>query len=155
MLTLQLKTTRIILINNLNNLIQQLARQSTPCRAQGISCKCHLVYKSPNLFRGFFHVLCDKLDKLVRQCQAVNSHLQIYESSAIDFYTGTNQVLMSENPVSQRFLEIVLEGLKKVFHCYYKLKMLFYLLYLFIYLYDKMYQKEHFQFKKVSMPELF
>ena len=67
--------------------------------------RCHQVYKSPNLFRGFFHVLCDKLDKLVRQCQAVNSHLQIYESSAIDFYTGTNQVLMSDNPVSQCFLE--------------------------------------------------
>ena len=50
MLTLQLKTTRIILINNLNNLIQQLARQSTPCRAQGISCNCHQVYKS--LFLG-------------------------------------------------------------------------------------------------------
>ena len=33
-LTLQLKTTRIILINNINNLFQQLARQSTPCRAQ-------------------------------------------------------------------------------------------------------------------------
>ena len=34
MLTLQLKTTRIILINNLNNLIQQLARQSkTPQKA--------------------------------------------------------------------------------------------------------------------------
>ena len=89
MLTLQLKTTRIILINNLNNLIQQLARQSTPCRAQGISCKCHQVYKSPNLFRGFFHVLCDKLDKLVRECQAVESHFYINESSAIDFYTGT------------------------------------------------------------------
>ena len=82
----------------------------------------HQVYKSPNLFRGFFHVLCDKLDKLVRQCQAVNSHLQIYESSAIDFYTGTNQVLMSENPVSQCFLEIFLEGLKKVFHSYHKFK---------------------------------
>jgi hypothetical protein len=25
---------------------QQLARQSTPCRAQGISCKCQQVYKS-------------------------------------------------------------------------------------------------------------
>ena len=49
MLTLQLKTTRIILINNLNNLIQQLARQSTPCRAQGISSKCHQVYKSQKL----------------------------------------------------------------------------------------------------------
>ena len=155
MLTLQLKTTRIILINNLNNLIQQLARQSTPCRAQGISCKCHQVYKSPYLFRGLFKLLYEKFDKLVRECQAVNSHLQICESSAIDFYTGTNQVLMSENPVSQCFLEIFLEGLKKVFHCYYKLKMIFYLLYLFIYLYDKIYQKEHFQFKKVSMPELF
>ena len=33
-LTLKLKTTRIILINNINNLFQQLARQSTPCRAQ-------------------------------------------------------------------------------------------------------------------------
>ena len=44
---------------------------------------------SKNLFRGLFHVLCDELDKLVRQCQAVNSHLQICESSAIDFYTGT------------------------------------------------------------------
>ena len=33
--------------------------------------------------------------------------------------------------------------------------MTFYLLYLFIYLYYKMYQKEHFQFKKVSMLELF
>ena len=73
----------------------------------------------------------------------------------IGAYTGSYQILMSDNPESQRFLEIFLEGLKKVFHCYYKLKMLFYLLYLFIYLYDKMYQKEHFQFKKVSMPELF
>ena len=27
--------------------------------------------KSSNLFRGFFHVLRDKLDKLVRQCQAI------------------------------------------------------------------------------------
>ena len=34
-MTLQLKTTRIILINNINNFFQQLARQSTPCRAQG------------------------------------------------------------------------------------------------------------------------
>ena len=54
------------------------------------------VYKlTPNLFKaigvtkyinpkihseGSFHVLYDKLDKLVRQCQAVNSHLQICES---------------------------------------------------------------------------
>ena len=89
---------------------------------------CHL---SDLLFRGLFKLLYEKLDKLVRQCQAVNSHLQICESSAIDCYTGTNQVLMSENPVSQCFLEIFLEGLKKVFHCYYKLKMIFYLLYLF------------------------
>ena len=104
---------------------------------------CHLI---DLLFRGLFKLLYEKLDKLVRQCQAVNSHLQICESSAIDCYTGTNQVLMSENPVSQCFLEIFLEGLKKVVHCYYKLKMIFYLLYLFIYLYDKMYQKERFQF---------
>ena len=116
MLTLQLKTTRIILINNL---IQQLARQSTPCRAQGISCKCHQVYKSPNLFRGFFHILCDELDKLARQRQAVNSHLQICESCTIDCYTGTNRVLMSDNPESQRALEIFLEWLKKLFHSYY------------------------------------
>ena len=34
-MTVQLKTTRIILINNINNFFQQLARQSTPCRAQG------------------------------------------------------------------------------------------------------------------------
>ena len=33
--------------------------------------------------------------------------------------------------------------------------MTFYLLYLFIYLYDKMYQKERFQFKKAPMLELF
>ena len=120
MLTLQLKTTRIILINNLNNLIQQLARQSTPCRAQGISCKYHQVYKSPYLFRSLFQVLCDELDKLARQCQAVNSHLQISESCTIDFYTGTNQVLMSDNPESQRFLEIFLDGIEQIFHCYYK-----------------------------------
>ena len=82
----------------------------------------HQVYKSPNLFRGFFHVLCDELDKLVRQCQAVNSHLQICESCTIDFYTGTNQVLMSDNPESQRFLEIFLEWLKKLFHCFQKFK---------------------------------
>ena len=82
----------------------------------------HQVYKSSNLFRGLFHVLCDKLDKLVRQCQAVNSHLQISESCTIDFYAGTNQVLMSENPVSQCFLESVLEELKKVFHSYHKFK---------------------------------
>jgi hypothetical protein len=63
-------------------------------------------YINPQIYsEGFFHVLCDELDKLVRQCQAVNSHLQICESSAIDFYTGTNQVLMSDNPESQRFLE--------------------------------------------------
>lgn len=62
---------------------------------------------------------------------------------------------MCENPESQCFLESVLEELKKVFHCYYKLKMIFYLLYLFIFLYTKMYQKEHFQFKKVIMLELF
>ena len=31
-LTLQLKTTRIILINNINNLFQQLSRQSTSWR---------------------------------------------------------------------------------------------------------------------------
>ena len=43
---LQYKTTTIIYINNINNLYQQLARQSTPCRAQGISCKCQQVYKS-------------------------------------------------------------------------------------------------------------
>ena len=30
----------------LNQQHQQLARQSTPCRAQGISCKCQQVYKS-------------------------------------------------------------------------------------------------------------
>ena len=58
---------------------------------------------------GFFHVLCDELDKLVRQCQAIQSHLQIGESSAIDLYTSTNQVLMSDNPESQRALEIFLE----------------------------------------------
>ena len=58
---------------------------------------------------GFFHVLRNELDKLVRQCQAVNSHLQICESSAIDLYTSTNQVLMSDNPESQRTLEIFLE----------------------------------------------
>ena len=58
---------------------------------------------------GSFHVLCDKLDKLARQRQAVNSHLQICESCTIDFYTGTNQVLMSDNPKSQRFLEIFLD----------------------------------------------
>ena len=58
---------------------------------------------------GFFHVLRNELDKLVRQCQAVNSHLQICESSAIDLYTSTNQVLMSDNPKSQRTLEIFLE----------------------------------------------
>ena len=54
MLTLKLKTTRIILINNINNLFQQLARQSTPCRAQGISCKCQQVYKSQkiNIFKA-------------------------------------------------------------------------------------------------------
>jgi hypothetical protein len=62
-----------------------------------------------NLFRAFFNVLYDKLDELVWQCQAVNSHLQICESCTIDCYTGTNQVLMSDNPESQRFLEIFLE----------------------------------------------
>ena len=34
--------------NYLNQQHQQLARQSTPCRAQGISCKCQQVYKSQN-----------------------------------------------------------------------------------------------------------
>ena len=62
-----------------------------------------------DLFRGLFHVLCDKLDKLVGQCQAVESHLQICESCTIDFYTGINQVQMSDNPKSQCFLEIFLE----------------------------------------------
>ena len=88
---------------------------------------------SDNLFRFLFNVLYDKLDELARQCQAVNSHLQICESSAIDAYTGSDQILMSENPVSQRFLEIVLEGLKKLYHCYYKLKMTFYLICLYTY----------------------
>ena len=62
-----------------------------------------------DLFRGLFKLLYEKLDKLVRQCQAVQSHLQICESCTIDFYTGTNQVLMSDNPESQRALEIFLE----------------------------------------------
>ena len=33
---------------------QQLARQSTPCRAQGISCKCQQVYKSHYFFTFSF-----------------------------------------------------------------------------------------------------
>ena len=37
-----------------------------------------------NLFRAFFNVLYDKLDELVRQCQAVNSHLQISETCIFD-----------------------------------------------------------------------
>ena len=32
---------------------------------------CHLI----NLFRGLFKLLYEKFDKLVRECQAVNSHL--------------------------------------------------------------------------------
>lgn len=67
-------------------------------------------YINPQIYsEGFFHVLCDELDKLVRQCQAVQSHLQICESCTIDFYTSTNQILMSDNPESQRALEIFLE----------------------------------------------
>ena len=67
-------------------------------------------YINPKIHsEGSFHVLCDKLDKLVRQCQAVQSHLQICESCTIDTYTGSDQILMSENPVSQCFLEIFLE----------------------------------------------
>ena len=89
----------------------------------------HQVYKSPYLFRVFFHVLCDKLDKLARQCQAVNSHLQICENCTIDCYIGTNQVLMSDNPESQRFLEIFLYEIEQIFHCYYKFnRLLFHLL---------------------------
>ena len=96
---------------------------------------------------GFFHVLCDELDKLARQCQAVNSHLQISESCTIDCYTGTNQVLMSDNPESQRALEIFLEGLKKLYHCYYKLKMTFYLICLYTYT-TKCIKKNFFSSKK-------
>ena len=82
----------------------------------------HQVYKSPYLFRGLFKLLYEKFDKLVRESQAVSSKFQIHKSSTIDAYTGTNQILMSENPVSQCFLEIFLEGLKKVFHSYHKFK---------------------------------
>ena len=71
-------------------------------------------YINPKIHsEGSFHVLYDKLDKLVRQCQAVQSHLQICESCTIDFYTGTNQVLMSDNPESQRSPEIFHGLLKK------------------------------------------
>ena len=42
-----------------------------------------------NLFRAFFNVLYDKLDKLVRQCQAVNSHLQISEACIFDIHAYT------------------------------------------------------------------
>ena len=87
-------------------------------------------YINPKIhLEGSFHVLCDKLDKLARQCQAVNSHLQICESCTIDCYTGTNQVLMSDNPESQRALEIFLDGIEQIFHCYYKFnRLLFHLL---------------------------
>ena len=61
MLTLQPQTTRIMSINNNNNISfsttcaaikstpksHELFRgPRTPCRAQGISCKCQLIYKS-------------------------------------------------------------------------------------------------------------
>ena len=83
------------------------------------------VYKlTPNLFKaigvtkyinpkihseGSFHVLYDKLDKLVGQCQAVNSHSQIRVTCKYDIQAVTNQILMIENPESQRSPEIFLE----------------------------------------------
>ena len=75
-----------------------------------------------NLFRAFFNVLYDKLDKLVRQCQAVNSHLQISEACIFDIQVVMNQIQMVDNPESSRSPEIFLEGLKKVFHSYHKFK---------------------------------
>ena len=53
-----------------------------------------------DLFRGLFKLLYEKLDKLVRQCQAVNSLLQITETCKYDIQAVTNQILMIENPES-------------------------------------------------------
>ena len=101
------------IVSNMSNIRKSVANiQHTRHIRSAIAAMLITYDKHPPLmilFRAFFNILYDKLDKLVRQCQAVNSHLQITETCKYDIQAVTNQILMIENPESQRSPEIFLE----------------------------------------------
>ena len=131
----QLNPTTCAAIKSTPNSHELFRGPRTPCRAQGISCKCLQVYKSPNLFRGLFSCFVRQAWQIGKAVSGNTVPFADMRELYNRFYTGTNQVLMSDNPKSQRFLEFFLEGLKELFHSYYKSKgLLFYCYAILLYL---------------------